>query len=318
LSDASRRKRGQLLNKYDLTLFVFIAALIVIFSAISRNFLSEFNLTSLMISFSILFFASLGGTFVVIMGGLDLSYAGVLTLAAITTAILLPTIGLWSILAGIALGGVFGLANGLIFVRAKIPSFLVTLGTLFVANGIANLATPGGLSIPVNGQLDFLLGEVVPGVHTLLLWALAVAAGCYFLVRYTSYGWRTYSTGSSETGSILNGVNINRIRVATFALSGALAGVTGVLLLSYFNAGTSSLGANFVFIPLAAIVVGGTPLSGGIGGPHRTVVGALLIALILDGMALTGASPGEVTLFEGVAIIATTTIVSRETKSFAM
>jgi ribose/xylose/arabinose/galactoside ABC-type transport system permease subunit len=101
-------------------------------------------------------------------------------------------------------------------------------------------------------------------------------------------------------------------------LSGALAGVTGVLLLSYFNAGTSGLGANFIFIPLAAIVVGGTPLSGGAGGPHRTVVGALLIALILDGMALTGASPGEVTLFEGVAIIATTMIVSRETKSFAM
>jgi ribose/xylose/arabinose/galactoside ABC-type transport system permease subunit len=296
-----------LLNKYDLVLFGFIAALIVIFSVISRNFLSEFNLTTLMISFSILFFASLGGTFVVMVGGLDLSYAGILTLAAITTAILLPIIGLWSILAGVALGGVFGLANGLIFVRAKIPSFLVTLGTLFVANGIANLATPGGLSIPVNGQLDFLLGQVVPGVHTLLLWALAAAAACYFLARYTSYGWRTYSTGSSETGSILNG-----------ALSGALAGVTGVLLLSYFNAGTSGLGANFIFIPLAAIVVGGTPLSGGAGGPHRTVVGALLIALILDGMALTGASPGEVTLFEGVAIIATTMIVSRETKSFAM
>lgn len=318
MNKVSQRKGGLFLGKYDLILLGFIAGLVVIFSVISRNFLSEFNLTTLMINFSILFFASLGGTFVIMVGGLDLSYAGVLTVAAITTAILLPYIGLWSILAGIVLGGLFGLANGLIFVKAKIPSFLVTLGTLFVANGIANLATPGGLSIPVNGQLDFLLQGIVPGLHTLLVWALAVVAISYFVARYTSYGWRTYSTGSSETGSTLSGVNINRIRVATFALSGMLAGVTGVLLLSYFNAGTSSLGANFVFIPLAAIVVGGTPLSGGVGGPHRTAVGALLIALILDGMALTGASPGEVTLFEGVAIIVTTTIVSRETKSFVM
>jgi ribose transport system permease protein/putative xylitol transport system permease protein len=277
-----------------------------------------FNLTTVMINFSILFLASLGGTFVIMVGCLDLSYSGVLTLSAIVTAILLPMIGLWSVPVGIGLGCTFGLANGLLFVKAKIPSFLVTLGTLYVCTGLSNLATPGGLSIPLSGQLDFLLSEVVPGVHTLLIWALGLSALSYFLARSTAYGWRIYSTGSSELGSILNGVNVERIRIATFALSGALAGTAGILLLSYFGAATSSLGVNLVFIPLAVIVVGGTALSGGVGGPHRTIIGAFLIAVILDGLTLSGASPGVVTLFQGVAIILTTTIVSREIKSMAM
>lgn len=306
------------MSKYDLALIGLLAGLVVVFSVISKNFLTEFNITTLMINFSILFFASLGGTFVIVTGGLDLSYAGVLTLAAMTAAMLLPSIGMWSIPAAVGLGCVFGIANGFLFVKAKIPSFLVTLGTLYIANGISAQLTPGGFAIPVNGKLDFLLAEVIPDVHTLLIWALGFAALCYFLCRYTSYGWRTYSTGSSETASTLNGINISRIRVLTFTLSGALAGVTGVLLLSYFNAGASSIGANFVFIPLAAIVVGGTPLSGGVGGPHRTVIGALFISLILDGLTLSGATPGEVTLFEGIAIILTTAIVSREIKALIM
>lgn len=317
MSGAPGRRRLSF-SKYDLALIGLIACLLVVFSIISKNFLSGFNITTLMINFSILFFASLGGTFVIMAGGLDLSYSGVLTFVAVVAALLLPSIGLWSIPVAIALGCIFGIVNGLLFVRAKIPSFLVTLGTLYVANGISGQLTPGGLSIPINGRLDFLLGDLVPGVHTLLIWALVFAGLGYFLSRYTSYGWRTYSTGSSETASTLNGVNISRIRMLTFTLSGALAGVTGVLLLAYFNAGTQTLGANFVFIPLAAIVVGGTPLSGGVGGPHRTVLGAFLISLILDGLTLSGATPGEVTLFEGIAIILTTTIVSREVKSLVM
>jgi ribose/xylose/arabinose/galactoside ABC-type transport system permease subunit len=306
------------LSKYDLALIGLLVGLLIVFGGISKNFLSEFNITTLMINFSILFFASLGGTFVIMVGGLDLSYAGVLTIAAVAAALLLPSFGLWALPAAIGLGCVFGLANGILFVKARIPSFLVTLGTLYVANGISAQLTPGGLSIPISGKLDFLLGGIIPGVHTLLIWALGFAAVCYFVSRYTSYGWRIYSTGSSETASTLNGINISRIRVLTFTLSGALAGVTGILLLSYFDAGTQSLGANFIFIPLAAIVVGGTSLAGGVGGPHRTVIGAFLISLILDGLTLSGATPGEVTLFEGIAIILTTIIVSREIKSLVM
>jgi len=101
-------------------------------------------------------------------------------------------------------------------------------------------------------------------------------------------------------------------------LSGALAGLTGILLLSYFGGATGGLGSNLVFIPLAVIVLGGTSLSGGVGGPHRTLIGAFLIAVILDGLELTGVSPGIVTVCEGVAIILTTTVVSREIKTLAM
>ena len=318
MNEESSHARVQRYNKYDVALLALIVLVLALFSGISKNFLSMFNLTTLMINFSILFLASLGGTFVIMLGALDLSYSGVLTLSAILTAILLPLMGLWSVPLGIGLGCAFGLANALLFVKAKIPSFLVTLGTLYVSIGLSNLATPGGLSIPLAGQLDFLLGEVVPGVHTLLIWALGLAGLFYFLSRYTAFGWRIYSTGSSESASILNGVNVGRVRIMTFVLSGALAGTTGILLLSYFGGATSGLGANLLFIPLAVVVLGGTPLSGGVGGPHRTVVGAFLIAVILNGLNLSGASPGVVTLFKGVAIILTTTIVSREIKSLIM
>jgi len=252
------------------------------------------------------------------VGCLDLSYAGVLTLSAIITAILLPSMGMLSPLIGIGLGGGIGLANGLLFLKARIPSFLVTLGMLYISTGLSNQAAPGGLAISIRGQLDFLLVELIPGVNTLLIWGLLLVALFYFVGRFTAYGWRMYATGSSELGSILSGVSIEKIRIATFTLSGILAGLTGILLLSYFGAATSNLGVNLVFIPLAVIVLGGTSLSGGVGGPHRTVVGAFLIAVVLDGLTLSGASPGVVTLFEGIAIILTTTVVSREIKSLVM
>ncbi len=309
---------ASIFTKYDVALLVLIVLLFGLFSLISQNFLSVFNLTTLMINFSILFLASLGGTFVIMVGCLDLSYSGVLTLSAILIALLLPSMGMWALFIGIALAGTFGVVNGLLFVKARIPSFLATLGTLYVSIGLANLSTLGGLSIPLNGRLDFLLGQVVPGVHTLLIWSLALAGVFYFVSRYTPYGWRMYATGSSELGSILSGVNIGWTRIITFTVSGVLAGVTGILFLSYFGAATSSLGVNLVFIPLAVIVLGGTSLSGGVGGPHRTIIGAFLIAVILDGLTLSGASPGVVTLFEGIAIILTTTIVSREIKSLVM
>ena len=317
MDEKSKQVRVRRFSKYDLLLFALFVLLIALFSGVSTNFLSLFNITTLMINFSILYMASLGGTLVIMVGGLDLSYSGVLTLSAIETALLVPVIGLWALPAGIVLGGAFGLANGLLAVKTRIPSFLVTLGTLYVSQGMSNLATPGGLAIRTH-LMDFLLAEVVPGVNTFLIWALGLAALFYFISRYTAFGWRIYSTGSNELGSILNGVNVERIRILTFTLSGSLAGMTGALLLSYFSGASSSLGSSFVFIPLAVIVRGGTPLSGGVGGPHRTIVGALLIAVILDGLALSGQSPGVVTLFEGIAIILTTAVVSREIKLLVM
>ena len=305
-------------SKYDLGLLGLVAFLLILFSAISHNFLSEFNVTTLMLSFAILMLASLGGTLVIMVGCLDLSYSGVLTLSAIVAALLLPSLGLLALLAGVGVGAGFGLVNGILFVKARIPSFLVTLGTLYVSLGLSNLETPGGLSVTANGRLDFLLTPLIPGIQTLLIWAVALAGALFFVTRYTKFGWRVYATGSNELAATLNGIKIGRIRLSAFIISGALAAVAGILLTSYFGSATSSLGSSFVFIPLAVIVLGGTSLAGGIGGPHRTLIGAFLIALILDGLELSGASPGVVTLFEGIAIILTTTIVSREIRARAM
>ncbi len=316
LARSSRSKFS--VGKYDLILAALVVVLVGFFSLVARNFLSPFNVQTLMINVSVLFLASLGGTIVIMTGCLDLSYSGVLTLSAVVTALLLPSMGAAALLAGIAAGCVFGLANGILFTKARIPSFLVTLGTLYVAMGISNQLTPGGLSIPTKGELNFLLTDIVPGVHPLLIWTVALAGTLYFVFRRTAFGWRLYASGSNELGAILNGVKVGRIRVAAFVLSGALAGLTGILLLSYFGGATGGLGSNLVFIPLAVIVLGGTSLAGGVGGPHRTLIGAFLIAVILDGLELTGVSPGIVTLCEGIAIILTTTVVSREIKTLAM
>jgi ribose transport system permease protein/putative xylitol transport system permease protein len=266
---------------------------------------------TILLSFTVYLLTSLGPTLVVMIGSLDLSYAGVLTLTGVLVAVLLPVIGLLALPVGLLAGVLTGMTNGLIVARVKIPSFLVTVGTMFITFGLADWITHGA-PIPLTIlPLDFLLAPVT-FLPTLFLWAIGMTAICFYLVRYTNLGLNIYATGSSQHGARLCGINIERVRVVTFMLSGLLAAATGILMLPYVGAAGSWVGRSLIFIPLAAVLMGGTRLSGGVGGPHRTILGCYIIAVVLNGLSLLRLDPNSITIFVGLTIIIAMTSVSRQ------
>ncbi len=248
---------------------------------------------------------------VLMMGSLDLSYAGVLTLTGVLVAALLPALGLLALPMGLLVGVSIGLANGLTVAKVKVPSFLVTLGTLFITLGFADWTTHGS-PIPLSVSLDFLLVPL-PFLPTLFVWAVGMTAACYYIARYTNLGLNVYATGSSQRGARLCGVNTDKVRIATFMLSGLLAAATGILILPYVGAAGSWVGKSLIYIPLAAVLMGGTRLSGGVGGPHRTVFGCYIVAVVLNGLALMKLDPNTITIFVGLIIIIAMIGVSRQT-----
>lgn len=329
---AGVQKRRSLLHldRFESTLIALAIALPIFFAAVSPRFLTPFNLSTVMLTFALYYLAAMGESFVIMSGSLDLSVAGVLSLSGVVSAIIIchcttvvPAVekgvppGTIALAIGLALlvGLGFGLLNAFLVIKTRIPSFLATLGTLNVALGIGNLLSPSGLGVPLNHQLDFLLTPLVPGVPTFFLWAIGGALVLWYIARSTSFGWRVYSVGSSDRSSALTGININRTRAYTFVLCAVLAAVAGVLYNAYVEAASPGEAQSLLFIALIIVLLGGTSMNGGSGGPQRTILGAFILEVVLNGLALEGIQPWEVDVVEGAIIIAVMIVLSRGIKT---
>lgn len=329
-----KRKSSLRLDRFEVTLVLLAVLLFMFFAIISPNFLSPFNLVTILTFFGVYYLASMGETFVIMAGSLDLSYAGVLSLSGVVSAMIICNcvsqnlfgvyqyVSPWTIAlaiaAGMAVGVLFGFVNGLLLIKARIPSFLVTLGTLYVALGFGNMLTPSGLGVPLNHQLDFLLTPIVPGVSTLFLWAAVAGLLLWYLAKFVRFGWKVYAVGSDDRSAALSGISLDRTRLLVFVMSGALGGLTGILLDAYVEAASPGTGQSLLFVSLIIVVLGGTSLAGGTGGPHKTALGAFIIEIILNGLALRGVPAWGVDVFEGAAVILTMAALSRGVKSLVM
>jgi ribose transport system permease protein/putative xylitol transport system permease protein len=282
-----------------------LVALLVTFSILSSSFLTVDNGLNILRQSSVLLVVALAGTFVIVMGSIDISVGSIMSLTGMTGAMLMQDHGPWFVLLTLLFGLASGVLNGGLFAYAKLPSFLVTLGTLFVIQGVTNRVS-GGASIGVmpGSTVGEIFGGQVGRVPVAAFWALGLTILAGFVAARTKFGRYMYALGGGENVARLSGVPVQRYKFYAFVVSGTLAGLAGLLLMFRLQGGDPQMGSSFLLPAIAAVVVGGTPLTGGVGGPIRTLLGVLIISILTNGMNLTSVDPFVEQIIYGVVVIA--------------
>ena len=298
---------------------VSIVALVIYFTAVNPLFFSASNALNIGRQSSVLLLVSLAETVVILIGSIDLSVGALVTLTGILTALTVDTLGAFGGgLVGIAAGAFVGLANGLLVTMLRVPSFLVTLGMLSILSGVTNQISQGQSILFANTLLPSLVNNApVFGVPNVIWFGLGAAAILTIVAFKTKLGRYLYALGGGEVVAAHAGVPVTLYKVLAFVLSGAICGFSGVMLTGQVGAGTPTAGSGLLLNSIAAVVMGGTALSGGIGGPHRTLLGVLVIAILTNGMDVTEVNSFTQDIVKGaVIILAVSLTIDRSKYSF--
>jgi ribose transport system permease protein len=298
---------------------VSIVALVIYFTAVNPLFFSASNALNIGRQSSVLLLVSLAETVVILIGSIDLSVGALVTLTGILTALTVDTLGAFGGgLVGVAAGAFVGLANGLLVTMLRVPSFLVTLGMLSILSGVTNQISQGQSILFANTLLPSLVNNApVFGVPNVIWFGLGATAILTIVAFKTKLGRYLYALGGGEVVAAHAGVPVTLYKVLAFVLSGAICGFSGVMLTGQVGAGTPTAGSGLLLNSIAAVVMGGTALSGGIGGPHRTLLGVLVIAILTNGMDVTEVNSFTQDIVKGaVIILAVSLTIDRSKYSF--
>lgn len=288
--------------------------LIVFFSLASSNFFHFSNLVGILLSTAVIGVLALGSTFVIVSGGIDLSVGTVMTLSSVMTGVFITMWGLpigIGILGGLLTGCVCGFISGMAIARLGIPPFIATLAMMMIAKGLA-LVISGTRPIYFTNTPDFmsisqgsLLGNIIPGFdipNAVLIFFLAAIAGSIMLSR-TIIGRYNFAIGSNEEATRLSGVNVRSWKVAIYTITGLFTGIAGILMASRLNSAQPSLGMGYELEAIAAVVIGGTSLSGGKGTIVGTVIGALIMSVLTNGLRILSVPQEWQTVVVGLVIL---------------
>ena len=287
-----------------------LVLLCVIITIINPNFLTFGNLVRISQSAMIPLVLGIGATFIILMGSIDLSVEGVLTLGAVMLSMLVLNgansndLGFIAVFVVLLVGAGVGFINGVIHVRLKVPSFMTTLGTWFIGVGAAN-ALLGGMATRINDPwIRGLAVERFLGFPWGVWLALLCLAVALVIQNYTRLGRYIYALGGGEELAALSGISIARVRIITFTLAGVFYAVGGILAAAQLGLGNAQIGNGRLFTTITAVVVGGTSLSGGQGGVLQTLVGVFIVVVLSNGMVLMGVPPSVQIGVQGLMIIA--------------
>jgi ribose transport system permease protein len=284
-----------------------LLALVVFFSVRAEAFLSAANLTLISGQAGILLLASLGATLVIVAGSVDLSVGsialltGAIVALSINAGVVNPVL---AVLIAVAVGAAIGLLNGVVFAYGRVPSFIATLGTLSLFAGIG-LTILQGSTINFTDQAirDLAIGQFIPNIQNAALIAVVAFLVVWFFARRTRFGLYVYAVGGNERVVELAGVSTRRVKVLILTVSGITAGLAGLLLTAQLGAAGPTTGSTILLDSVAAIVIGGTALSGGVGGVGRTVLGVLILTVLSNGLNQIGAADYTQTVIKGLVII---------------
>jgi ribose transport system permease protein/putative xylitol transport system permease protein len=279
-------------------------AIIVAFQLINPAFLSYQGIITLSYAMSYFLIAACGLTFVIMIGSFDFSVVSLLKLSALLSAIYIDKIGLMVIPIALGVCIVFGYINGLLVARFNVPSFMATLGISTVVEGIALYLSKGFLHIIYNDTFRALATTFIWGLPSIFYWAIGIWIISTFIALCTPFGRKTYAIGGNLIGAGLSGINVKRHRIYIFMLSGFFAGFAGVLYMAQMGGGSMEIGADMSIPLFASVVAGGTALTGGVGGPHRTILGVIIITWIEAGMMMLAmGSDMQMIVFGLIAIV---------------
>ncbi|OBZ07758.1 MULTISPECIES: ABC transporter permease [Bacillales] len=270
------------------------------------GFLTSGNLLNIVRQTATISLMGLAMTFVISTGEIDLSVGSIAALSSLTGALALQSgLGIvGALIAGVGTGLAIGLVNGLLVTKAAIPSFLVTLGSMGAVKGMAMWITDTAPIPIINDTFNFIFGSGDIGpVPVLLLWVVVFTIIAHVLLRKTSFGRQTLATGGNENAAKFSGVKTARIKLLVFLGTGAMAGLAGLLYAGRMNAGRFSFGEGDELSVIAAVILGGTSLFGGVGTIVGTVVGALMIGTINNGLIIMGLDVSQQMMIKGLIII---------------
>ncbi|MBC7326850.1 ribose ABC transporter permease [bacterium] len=258
------------------------------------RFLTLDNISNVLRQVSVYAILAVGETFVILTGGIDLSVGSVLALCgAISAGLALSSNLMIALLAGMVLGAAIGAIQGIIIAKGGVPPFVATLGTMAIARSLTLVYTKGALISPLPQGFQFLGSGYflhplfsVPVLITLFIYILA-----YIVLSRTAFGRRIYAIGGNEEASRLSGVNVSRYKVYIYAISGLTAGLGGLVMTARLNCAHPQAGLGYELDAIAAVVIGGTSLMGGEGGVGGTLIGAIIMGVLNNGLNLLEVNP---------------------------
>lgn len=289
---------------------VYIAFLVffIIFSValFNRGFFTADNIMNITRQTATISIMAVAMTFVIAAGQIDLSVGAITALASLITALILSSTNnvLLALLGGLVLGTLIGLINGLLVTRVGIPSFLVTLGMMGIVRGLAMWIT-NTASVPIlNETFNSIFGNGdIGGFPALFIWTIIILVVGHIVFTRTSYGKQTLATGGNETAARFTGVNVQKIKLLVMTVSGIAASFAGILYAGRMQAGRYTFGDGDELSVIAAVILGGTAMSGGTGSVIGAVVGSLMMGMINTGLILMGLSVSQQMIVRGVIII---------------
>ncbi|MFF2482985.1 ABC transporter permease [Paenibacillus sp. NPDC058071] len=304
-------KKGLHINSgilQQLIAFGSLAVLVIAFSLLSSNFFTFDNIVGILLSTAVIGVLALGATFVIITGGIDLSIGTVMTLTAVMTGVFITYWGLpiWvGVIGGILTGSICGFISGVVVARMNVPPFIATLAMMMVAKGLA-LVISGARPIYFDIELGFnklALGSIIGGIpNGVVIFFLAAIIGSIILSK-TVIGRYNFALGSNEEATRLSGINVNKWKIIIYMITGTFVGLAGVLMASRLNSAQPSLGQGYELEAIAAVVLGGTSLSGGKGTIIGTVIGALIMSVLTNGLRILSVPQEWQTVVVGIVIV---------------
>jgi len=296
-------------------LYIAFAILLVIFSLASPWFLSLDNFLNIGRQTALVSIIAMGMTFVIIARQIDLSVGSTLALSGMAAALAMAHVGdSWLIgaLAGIGTGGLVGLINGTLTTRLSIPSFLVTLGTLSAARGLALMLTNTKPVIITNEMYLAIFGESsFLGIPVPIAWTLMATITGILLLHYSVYGRRVYAAGGNPTAALYSGINTRRVTTLAFVLTGMLAGLAALVLSARSHAARPDVVQGLELDVIASVILGGCSLFGGRGFILGTLLGSLIIGTLNNGLVLLGVSSSLQLVIKGAIIVAAVAFTRR-------
>ncbi|ORM57467.1 ribose ABC transporter permease [Pantoea rodasii] len=281
--------------------------IVAVFGFVAPNFFTEGNLLNITRQASINIVLAAGMTFVILTGGIDLSVGSMLGTTAVVAMVvsLDPAFASLTIPAALGAGLIMGLFNGILVAGAGLPPFIVTLGTYTALRGAAYLLADGTTVINSDINFEWIGNGYLGSVPWLIIIAFAVIALCWFILRRTTLGVHIYAVGGNVQAARLTGIKVGMVLVFVYGMSGMLSGLGGLMSASRLYSANGNLGVGYELDAIAAVILGGTSFVGGIGTITGTLIGALIIATLNNGMTLMGVSYfWQLVIKGGVIIIA--------------
>jgi len=308
------RTKERLRDALPLTALLVIIAVIAI---AEPGFIRPSNLLTVTADTMTLFLMASGATLVIMLGSIDLSIQAVASMTSCIVAALLPDYGVWAIPAALAAGAISGVISGISVNQLRIPSFIATLAVSGIVTTVAYIAS-GTRSVFIDAQtsgryLWWAAGETA-GVENEIFIGIAGLVFLSVVLSLTLFGRLVRAVGSQERAVIASGVNVDRVKLLAFVLSGFMAGLAGIVMAARLGSGSPTLANEFLLPAIACIIVGGTALTGGVGSIWKTFVGALIIAVVRIGMTFVGVSVFAQQIVFGVILVAAVAVTMDRSK----